>query len=185
MAGRTYAWHRPHTLHLMPAVHLPPRRTLACRSLLFLLWLGLLLHGQADVQRRLLGAAHWHVSAPHAVPASPAPAWTGWLAELRSWRQQRIAASPLVAGHAAVHHHDGSERHHHGPQDATVVTLEPLQDADATPSDTSAGSLLQPLALAGRLGWWPPAVPARSWPAPATPGWSDATLRQPERPPSA
>lgn len=134
----------------MPAVHPPKRRTQACRALLFLLWLGLLLHGQADVQRRLLGPAHWHVS-----------------------------------GHAVAHHHDGSERHHHGPQDATVVTLEPLQDADATASDPAAGSLLQPLALAGPLGWWPPSAPARGWPASATPGWSDATVRQPDRPPSA
>lgn len=184
MAGRAYGRHRLHTAHLMPALHLPPLRASALRALLCLLWLGLLLHGQADVQRRLLGAAHRH--APAATAAQSAHDGPGWMAELRSWRQQRMAASPLVAGHAgSSHRHDGTERHHHGPLDASVVTLEPLQDADATPPDAAAGSLLQPLALAGSLGWWPVQAASRGWPSPAASAWRDASLPQPDRPPSA
>ena len=160
--------------------------------MLCLLLAALLLHGQSQVLRHLLGAAHWHAWLPlqgdpaDALAHGPThgPGWAHWLADLRQLRQQVLARSPLAAGHGVHgHHHDASARHHHGPGDATVVALEPLHDRDASPSDGATGSLLQPLGLAAGLVWRQPDAAAARWPAALAPGWSDANLRLPERPP--
>lgn len=154
----------------------------------------MLLHGQSQVLRHLLGAAHWHAGLPvHADAAdgpeaglADGPGWAHWLADLRQLRQQVLARSPLAGGHAVQgHHHDTSARHHHGPGDATVVALEPLHDHGASPSDGASGSLLQPLGLVAGLVWRQPQTAAARWPAALTPGWRDAHLRLPERPPRA
>jgi hypothetical protein len=165
-----------------------PARVRASQALLCLLLAGLLLHGQAQVLRHLLGAAHWHALLPvHTAPAASlahGPAWTHWLADLRGLHQQVLARSPLAGGHAAHgHHHDTSARHHHGPDDATVVALEPLHDRDAGTPDGGSGSVLQPLGLAAGLVWRLPETAAARWPAALAPGWRDANLRLPERPP--
>jgi len=153
-------------------------------ALLCLLLLGLLLHGHAGVLRQLLGAAHWHsVPAAQALPDKPR---AGWLQAMHGWRQQLQSRSPLIAGHALhAHHHDGLQRHHHGPQDASVASLQRAQAADTGAQDAASGSLLQPLALATGPGWCPPAAGAVRWSTAAAPGWRDAGSRLPERPPRA
>lgn len=99
-------------------------RTLTRHALLCLLLLGVLLHGQAGVLRKLLGAAHWHAQASGA--GATVPVGDSWLARVQAWRQAVQASYPLAGGHATpAHHHGGSERHHHSQQDETVVTLEP------------------------------------------------------------
>lgn len=182
----------PHTATQMFIDRPPPARARAGRALLCLLLASLLLHGHAQVLRHLLGAAHWHALLPvHAEPvADPAaglahgPGWPHWMADLHHLRQQVLARSPLAGGHA-VHGHDTSARHHHGPGDATVVALEPLHDRDVGPSDGASGSLLQPLGLTADLVWRLPDAAAARWPAALAPGWRDANLRLPERPPRA
>ena len=179
-----------HTGPQMLTIRPPPVRTPASRALLCLLLVGALLHGQAQVLRHLLGAAHWHAPLPAQVdPVATqqhATAWAQGLAALRTLRQDALARSPLVGGHAAQdHHHDGNVRHHHGPDDTTVVALEPLHDRDPAPSDGASGSLLQPLGLTAGLAWRLPQAVATRWPAAADPGWRDAHLRLPERPPRA
>jgi len=173
----------------MPAPLLPPRRAPLRRAMLALLVLGLLLQAQAGVLRQLLGAAHWH--RPVAMQAQPVQADGGWLARLQAWRLERLASSPLAAAHPLAapaeghHHHDGLARHHHAPQLAGLVPLEPTGGDDGSLADGLAGSLLQPLALAAP--WRLPAQAAANgaWPGgPAAP-WRSAGLRQPERPPRA
>jgi len=160
----------------------PPGRTLARHTLLCLLLLGVLLHGQAGVLRKLLGAAHWH--APTSVAAATAPGGASWLARVQAWRQAVQASYPLAGGHAAPgHHHGGSERHHHSHQDETVVTLERSGDNADTLADTLAGSLMQPLGLASPLRWPRTAAAAAHWPHTRAAAWRNATARLPERPP--
>jgi len=165
-----------------------PARATAHRALLCLLLLAVLLHGQAGVLRQLLGAAHWHVpaakaAAPAAAPSTVTHAAT-WLDQALAWRQQLQARSPLVGGHAMPgHHHDGSERHHHGPQDSSVVALESGNDTADTLADTLAGSLLQPLALAAGLCWAAAAALRMHWSPAGASAWRDAGTRLPERPP--
>ena len=149
------------------------------RALLCLLLLGLLLHAQAGVLRQLLGAAHWHAPADAAQQA-------GWLDGARAWRQQLLAHRPLAGAHADAghqHHHGGSARHHHGADDTSVVALEPGDAGQGSLSDGAAGSLLQPLGLAGPLGWLAGSQAGQGWPHAATPDWRSAGNRQPERPP--
>lgn len=176
----------------MPSVPPSPRRLL-----LALLMLGLLLQAQAGVLRQLLGAAHWHQTV-----AAPAIDDAGWLARLQAWRQAVQARSLLVGGHgravhadhghgpalarsahATGHHHGQVARHHHAPHGDDVVALEPGRgDGDPLP-DAQAGSLLQPLALAG--GWRGPVTlrDGAGWAATPAIRWQDAGLRLPERPP--
>lgn len=192
MAGcRTYAMQGLHTAHQMSLVRPHPTRALAGRALLCLLLAGLLLHGQAQLLRQMLGAAHWHtvLPLPADTAADPAPGqvWPDWLTGLRHLQQKVLARSPLGIGHAVHgHHHDTSARHHHRHGDATVVGLEPLHDRAASMSDGASGSLLQPLGLAtGGLVWRPPQTAAARWPTSLAPGWRNAALRLPERPPRA
>ena len=159
------------------------QRTGLHRALLCLLLLGVLLHGHAGVLRQLLGAAHWHAPAGPAALARPALA--DWLAQALAWRADLQARSPLVGGHATPgHHHGGSERHHHDRHDTTVVVLEPATDSADTP-DARAGSLLQPLGLAGLLHWTGAAPASARWARACAAAWRDANHRQPERPPRA
>jgi hypothetical protein len=179
-----------HTAHPMSFVRPLPTRALAGRALLCLLLAGLLLHGQAQLLRQVLGAAHWHTLLPlqadTAADPAPGQGWPDWLTGLRHLHQEVRARSPLGIGHAVHgHHHDASARHHHGPGDATVVALEPLHDRAASLSDGAAGSLLQPLGLATGLVWRPPQTADARWPTALAPGWRNATLRLPERPPRA
>ena len=165
---RTHAMQRLQTRTTMPFSRPQPTRAWISRAWLCLLWLGLMLQGQTELQRRVLGAAHAHV-----LPAAHAQATTPH-------------AHHADAGHHAhTHHHDHSERHHHGHGDDTVVALEPLHDADGSASEAGFGSLLQPLALAGGLGWCPPAGAAHGCPPATVQRWRSASLRQPERPPRA
>lgn len=175
-----------HNRTTMPFDRPPPGRTLARHALLCLLLLGVLLHGQAGVLRKLLGAAHWH--AQPTVAAANALGGASWLARVQAWRQSVQASFPLAGGHAAPgHHHGGSERHHHSHQDETVVTLEPgggSADRSAdTLADTLAGSLMQPLGLANLLRWPHTAVAAAHWPHGSAAAWRNAAARLPERPP--
>lgn len=179
--------HTPHPMRF--ASHLPAPRH-ARRALLCLLLLGLLLQGPAQVLRHLVGAAHWHaaVPVPHTATSGPAQraGWDHGLVEVRHLRQQLQARSPLAGGHAVRgHRHDGTERHHHHPADATVVALEPLHDREAMQSDGASASLLQPLGLADALAWRLPPAAAPRWPAAMDRDWRNADLRQPERPPRA
>lgn len=153
--------------------------------LVSLVVMGLLLQGQAGTLRRLLGVVHWH--APQAAQVLPGAHTGGWLQTVQAWRQQVQARSPWVAGHTGVedHHHDGMARHHHGPADDTVVALEPLHGSDASTSDAGSGSLLHPLAPASGMRWHLPAAMAAHWARTALPGWRDASVRRPERPPRA
>ena len=165
----------------------------ARRVLLCLLLLGVLLHAQAGVLRQLLGAAHWHQpTAPGRSMASPAYL-SGW-AQLQAWRQQLQARSPLVGDHGMAnrqadhqhqhqHHHDSSQRHHHAGDDTTVITFEPGGDAAEPLSDTLAGSLLQPLGLAGHLHWAGTPTAQAAWPMVAGAAWRDAGTRVLDRPP--
>lgn len=173
-------------------------RAAARRVLLCLLLLGVLLHAQAGVLRQLLGAAHWHQdSTPVRSATSPAP-WGGW-AHLQAWRQQLHARSPLVGGHALPgdrahrdgddhdrhgnHHHDASQRHHHAGDDTTVVALEFGGDAADPLTDSLAGSVLQPLGLAGLVHWAGTPDAHTVWPVAASAAWRNAGARVLDRPP--
>jgi hypothetical protein len=87
---------------------------------------------------------------------------------------------------AAEHHHDGLERHHHGPGDATVQAVDSA-NTDAA-ADAGTAQAAQPVPA---WAWMTetlaaPAAPAGSaWPAAAAPTWTSALARLPERPPRA
>ena len=155
-------------------------RAATYRVLLCLL-LGVLLHGQAGVLRQLLGATHWHQPAEaERSLASPAPL-AGW-APLQAWREQLLARSPLVGGHAMHDHGDGLRDHHAG-DDSTVVALEPGGETADPLTDSLAGSVLQPLGLAGHLHWAGTPDAQTAWPVAASAAWRSASARLLDRPP--
>lgn len=147
----------------LPLTRAWARQALLC--LLGLLGLGLLLQGQAELQRRVLGATHLH-------------AWPAGAVHAPDHHD-----GGLQAAHA--HQHGHAERHHHGHDDASVVALEPLHGGDGSPSDASLGSLLQALAIGNRPAWCLVPDGTQRCPAAAAPRWRDASQRQPERPPRA
>jgi hypothetical protein len=155
--------------------------TCAFKAWVWLLLCAVLLQGGAGAVVQVLGRAHTHT----VVQAVPAPSWLG---SFLAWRETRLQAlqARSVFWHAtaapAGHHHDGLERHHHAPGDATV------QAVDSAGSDATAGT------SSAELAWGPTAeycvgqaAPAdAAWPDDTpSPAWSSALTRLPERPPRA
>ncbi len=91
-----------------------------------------------------------------------------------------------VFRHAAValpaHHHEGLERHRHGPDDATVQAM------DSAGDDAGQANAANPAPAWGPTAEYrvPPSAPAGvAWPGLPQPAWSSAPTRLPERPPRA
>jgi hypothetical protein len=179
------------------------RRAVRLRCLLpALLVLCLLLQAQAGVLRQLLGAAHWHRPV-----AAQAASGAGWWTALQAWRADLLARRPLAAGHHLgqdtghgpghphasaharlpphIHTHDEAARHHHAPQDASVVALDAATGDGDAGADATAGSLLHPLALAAALRLPAPDASAGRHATLRAAPWHDAALRRLDRPPRA
>jgi len=157
----------------------------ACQAWVWLLLCAVLLQGGAGALVQVLGRAHTHA----AVSAAPA---AGWLGSLLAWREARLQAlqASVVFKHAAVgsaaHHHDGLERHHHEPGDATVQAVDSVSaDATADSGPGSAGSAASPWGPTAEYRASPDQQAGAVWPPAPPPVWTSALIRLPERPPRA
>jgi hypothetical protein len=114
------------------------------------------------------------------------------LGSVLAWREARLQAleATAVFRHralaSAAHHHDGLERHHHGPGDATVQAVDSAStDATADSGQGSAGSAASPWGPTAEYLAPPDEQAGAVWPRLPPPVWTSALIRLPERPPRA
>jgi hypothetical protein len=172
-----------------------------CQPILWLLVVAVMVYGTSAAVVGILGPSHVHMTA--ARDSAAGQSITEVFRAVRAWRAE-LRHRLLPADHAhgprsqdhilqdhvlqadSGHHHDAWQRHHHEPQDRSVLALDNSAGPDAT-NPASSGSATLPLALAQ-----PPDVvchahmaAARAWVPAAAARWSDAPQHTVHPPPRA
>jgi len=157
-----------------PPPHIADRAVAALRrhGLVWLLLLLLPLHGLSAALIGLLGQRHFHEVAPsHAMGRV-------------LWQSEGDAVN-AVSGDAHAHAHTVAQRHHHRAEDATVVSLDPLQADEAVAEAGASSAAPSMLAPPPGFGLTVRAAGHLPWSARHT-GWFVSWSSQPpERPPKA
>lgn len=186
---RTSNTHKLRTTHpCMLACPAPRSKTMAFKAWVWLLLFAVLLQGGAGAVVQVLGQSHSHQPVHAASASEPAAAWLGAFLAWRAARMQALQASAVFkhAGLAAAeHHHDGLERHHHGPGDATVLAVDRANTDGAADGTAHAAQPVPAWAWITETLVAPAAPGDSAWPAATAPTWTSALARLPERPPRA
>jgi len=184
------------------------------RIAVWTLVLAIVAQGHAAAMVQLLGPVHWHASDSRQVLPSLLGQVEHVFSDIRAWRLKVHAQllhkaqhahahphphtdprptpemAPTRADHAhgadePRHAHAAHQRHHHDPQDPSVIALDAGSGASGldAAAQAAAGSATLPLALAP--AWAPPAPCAGTacWPADPSGQWTDAPLRRSDHPP--
>jgi hypothetical protein len=168
-------------------------RHAACRMVLWLLAIALPVYGCAGTLVQLLGPMHRHAE-PVALHAAPgfiertAAESLGWLVQgLGRWQAYAHEQAHAHGAFVHPHQHNAFERHYHGVDDPSVVSLDgkaargPL--AAELGAAATAGSATLPLGLAVALVIPPAAVTAHRWSDHRIAAWHNAEPRRLDRPP--